>query len=143
MKIIVRARLHVFWQREKKLQTFYMTNQDSIRWHQDNGLISKYKNNPSNYFPPPSKTKLLLYHTYRKYNTKNSISNSFFTWWCLAVSWGIKPCPGGVIYVRLGFDRTSPSRMIPIPHLFALPSSPIMTTIFTGVEVLLSGVTWN
>ena len=42
----------------------------------------------------------------------------------------MKPSPGGVINVLLGFAKTIPSRIIPIPNLLALPSKPIETTIF-------------
>ncbi len=36
------------------------------------------------------------------------------------------------MYVRLGFDRTSPSLMIPTPILLALPSNPITTVMVSG-----------
>ena len=49
--------------------------------------------------------------------------------WCLAVSCGKKPSPGGVMYVCLTFDKTvvDPSGsclMIPAPSLLAEPSRP-------------------
>lgn len=49
--------------------------------------------------------------------------------WCVAVSRGRKPSPGGVIYVCRTFDRTvvDPSGeclMMPAPSLLAEPSSP-------------------
>lgn len=34
------------------------------------------------------------------------------------------PSPGGGLYVSLGFDKTSPSLMMPMPNLLALPSKP-------------------
>ena len=49
--------------------------------------------------------------------------------WCLAVSCGRKPSPGGVMYVCLTLDKTmvDPSvscLMIPAPSLLAEPSRP-------------------
>lgn len=50
------------------------------------------------------------------------------------ILWGLmsSPWPGGVMYVRLGFDRTSPSLMIPTPILLALPSNPITTVMVSA-----------
>ena len=39
------------------------------------------------------------------------------------------PWPGGVIYVRRGLDKTSPSLIIPTPILLAEPSNPMAITI--------------
>ena len=42
------------------------------------------------------------------------------------------------MYVLRGFDRTTPSFMMPIPSLLALPSKPIATTIAGKLESLNS-----
>lgn len=47
-----------------------------------------------------------------------------------------KPSPGGVMYVLLQFDKTTPSLTIPIPSLFALPSNPILITIITKLGLV-------
>lgn len=38
------------------------------------------------------------------------------------------------MYVRRGLERTTPSRMMPIPSLLALPSMPIMVVMVRGEE---------
>ena len=45
-----------------------------------------------------------------------------------------EPCPGGVMYVLRGLDNTTPSFMMPMPNLLALPSKPIAITIVDRTE---------
>ena len=45
-----------------------------------------------------------------------------------------EPCPGGVMYVLRGLDNTTPSFMMPMPSLLALPSKPIAITIVDRTE---------
>ena len=49
-------------------------------------------------------------------------SGTMTCWWCRAVSLGMNPVPGGVMKVRLGLAKISPSDVtIPTPILFADP----------------------
>ena len=64
---------------------------------------------------------------------------------CYIVQVNSLPCPGGGTYVRLTFDRTLPSAIMPMPILLALPSNPITIVIFNycigSFELLSSAIT--